>query len=175
MKRQLILMGFLLLSMVNVQAKNRSFPNIHIQTLDQVSHKLPQDLKTPTLILLAFKRQHEEDIDSWVIPFTTQYEEQSQVSHLVLNLVGTQFKWMKNRLRKWIRNGTPEEKHPFLAIYFKDRAPICEALQLPNKDHIQVYLVQPNGQIIWQRSGKASPKDHHDLERKIKSLINDQA
>jgi hypothetical protein len=142
------------------------FPKIKARSLAGTEFTLPDVAKGQvTLVAIAFRRQAQRMLDSWLVPFERACEGQRNVTVYEVPMIeGRMFKWMASTIDAGMRAGIPKEKHDHVVTYYGNAAKYRQILAMDERSLGYVFLLDPEGQIRWHGQGFAEPEE---IERMI--------
>lgn len=146
----------------NVQ-QGEQFPDLSAETLAGDSIRFPDDVQgTYTLLVLAFKRGAQPLVDSWLDPFIQRYSNNKLVDYYEIPMISGGWKVLSGWIDSGMRSGVPGAKHGHVATYYGPLKSYIRQLKIEDLRDSYVFLLNPNGQIIWSANGKA---DKNSLNR----------
>jgi hypothetical protein len=147
------------------------FPELKAETLSGIDMKYPDDVKGKiTLILMAFKRETQRKIDSWLEPFSKAFETDTSVQFFEIPMLAGAWKLMSPIIDGGMRSGIPKQKHGNVTTYYGNVNKYCELLGIEDKSDGYVFLLDRNGVIKWRSNGFATEEKLQELFDKIESL-----
>ena len=147
------------------------FPELKAETLSGIDMKYPDDVKGKvTLILMAFKRETQRKIDSWLGPFSKTFENDTTVNFFEIPMLAGAWKLMSPIIDGGMRSGIPKQKHGNVTTYYGNVNKYCELLGIEDKSDGYVFLLDKNGVIQWISKGFATEEKLKELFDKIQSL-----
>ncbi|MCI0496561.1 mitochondrial ATPase complex subunit ATP10 [candidate division KSB1 bacterium] len=149
------------------------FPELKAETLSGIEIKYPDDIKGKiTLILMAFKRETQRKIDSWLEPFSKAFESDTSVQFFEIPMLAGAWKLMSPIIDGGMRSGIPKGKHGNVTTFYGNVNKYCELLGIEDKSDGYVFLLDQNGVIQWRSSSFATEENLRELFDKIESLSN---
>lgn len=152
--------------------RNLHFPAVSGKNLKRKRFNLPQDFPArQTLVLLAFWRQQQQDIDTW-IPFATKLENTlPNFSYVELPVVYQMGKIRQFMLNEGMRAGIPDSaaREKTITLYL-DKPRFFQQLEINSDNEIQILLVGPGGEILWRTTGLFSSKKGVSLKQTIQKI-----
>ncbi|MCU0643986.1 MAG: mitochondrial ATPase complex subunit ATP10 [bacterium] len=147
------------------------FPELKAETLSGIDMKYPDDVKGKiTLILMAFKRETQRKIDSWLEPFSKTFENDTTVQFFEIPMLAGAWKLMSPIIDGGMRSGIPKQKHGNVTTFYGNVNKYCELLGIEDKSDGYVFLLDKNGVIQWRSNGFASEEKLKELFDNIQSL-----
>lgn len=147
------------------------FPELKAETLSGIAMKYPDDVKGKvTLILMAFKRETQQKIDSWLGPFSKAFENDTTVQFFEIPMLAGAWKLMSPIIDGGMRSGIPKQKHGNVTTFYGNVNKYCELLSIEDKSDGYVFLLDKNGVIQWRSNGFATDEKLKELFDNIQSL-----
>ena len=148
------------------------FPTITTKDLNGDTKTLPNDFTGElNFILLAYDQWHQQEVDTW-LPFIEEVrQEMPTFEHYELPLVGN-MGWMgQKQLDFWMRRAIPDldTRSRTLTLY-TDRADFRAKLDVPDENHIALFLLDAEGEILWRGEGAYSTETAIALVSKMNEL-----
>jgi hypothetical protein len=148
------------------------FPLTRGENLEGRVFTLPAGLEGAyNLLFIAFQRDQQTDIDSW-LPFVKQLvKEYPALAYYELPTI-----YRGNPLFRWWLNtsmhmGIPDKKAREATItLYLDKQAFRKALDIPDEDHIYVLLVNRKGEVLWRVEGPFKEEKGRDLKHALESL-----
>jgi ATPase complex subunit ATP10 len=137
------------------------FPKIKARSLAGTEFTLPDVAKGQvTLVAIAFRRQAQRMLDSWLVPFERAFGEQPTVTVYEVPMIeGRIFKWMASTIDAGMRAGIPKEKHNHVVTYYGNAAKYRQILEMEDRSLGYIFLLDPEGRIRWRGEGFAEPDE----------------
>lgn len=133
--------------------------------LEQREFSLPSDFEGDlNLIVLAFWRQHQALVDTWM-PIAGDLEER----HTGLFVYELPIIQTRNRLYQWfidsgMRSGISDQRVRERTItLYVDKPPFLEAVGIRDDSNITSLVVDRAGRILWRAAGPATDSAESDL------------
>lgn len=149
--------------------KNRNllFPFLQSQSLARTPVQLPDDARGQvTLILIAFQRQAQEMVDSWLAPYTKKFADTPGFTFYEIPMIkGKWWRLFSSSIDGGMRMGIPEKKHEHVITYYGDISQYLSALDIHDLSLAYAFLLDKRGYIIWRDKGFATSE-------KIKHMLN---
>jgi len=130
------------------QAQELTFPQIEAEDLNGKAVVLPKDLPgNPTVILVAFTRKQQPQIDQWIEALELK-KENSSTEWIELPYVGSRALPFKFVIDKGMRSGiTSTEARARTITVYQEHSILVDALTLKGLDRIYVIVAEPGGKI----------------------------
>lgn len=134
----------------------RSFPELEATSLDGRRWRLPSDLAGPTVLILAFHRHQQAEVDEWI-----EELEALGCAHPILEIptIGRGYRWMRGFIDGGMRAGIgdPVVRARTLTVY-TDVSRVLEALGVRSTDHVVAAFVEPSGRVRGLAQGRFEPR-----------------
>ena len=147
-------------------ADNPVFPSLEAADLNKQKIQLPGGLAGEVNVLLvAFQREQQADIDTWLPLLPTLVKKHSKLSYYEMPVISR-----SNFLMRWIidngmRGGIPDKQQRARTItLYLDKKPFLKTLEISSEDQIYVLLVNKSGEVLWRTEGLASQAKLESLE-----------
>lgn len=151
------------------------FPSLRAETLSGIDILYPDDVEgKTTLILMAFKRETQLKIDSWLEPFLAKFEKDTSIQFFEIPMLAKGWKLMSRFIDGGMRSGIPIEKHGNVSTFYGDVDKYCRLLSITDKSDGYVFLLDKYGVLQWRSSGYATEEKLELLYSKIESLKADK-
>lgn len=145
------------------------FPGVEGSNLEDEHFKLPSDFKGElNVVLVAFRREQQIDVDSWMPFLKTVGESRRDLRVYELPTLGRRYRLMRPFIDGGMRRGIPDSavRAATITLYI-DKAPFRESLRIPDEDRIYVLLVNQKGQVFWRAEGRFDERTGAELVRRI--------
>ena len=154
------------------QVQSQQFPVIKAETLSQEKIVFPEITKGKTaLILIAFKRQTQGQVDSWLDPFIEEFGDNELVTFYEIPMISNSWKWMSSWIDSGMRAGVPAYKHDHVATYYGPLSEYFEYFDVQDKRLCYVFLLDENGKIIWRNQDAATRESYNELSQLVREKI----
>jgi hypothetical protein len=146
------------------------FPEVEGKALTGKKFAAPGDLGgRHNLILVAFLREQQEDIDTW-IPRGEELEKADSsftfYEFPVLPEMNSVTRWF---IYQGMRSGiTSEEARARTVTFHLDKERFMEHLGIESEDYISVFLVDSEGTILWRTAGRWDEEKEAGLKQALK-------
>ncbi len=147
------------------------FPNLAATNLAKQKMVLPQDFAgTANLLLIAFEREQQKDVDTW-LPAAKEIEAaHSGFRYYELPTIGRSnpiFRWY---LDSAMRSGIADNKARARTItLYIDKQDFRHSLDIPSESAITVLLVDKSGKVIWRATGDFTEEKKANLLDELKA------
>ncbi len=145
------------------------FPRVHGVNLERRSFTLPDDFDGErNLVLIAFKREQQDQIDTWIATAQRLAQEHTDFRYYELPTVSRSVPLARWWLDSAMRAGIPDRaaRDATITLYL-DKGAFRDALQLPDEDKIYVLLVARTGRVFWRTEGVATDEKARELQRAL--------
>lgn len=152
-----------------ISALENHFPEVLGTNLEGKETMLPQELKgTKNLVVIAFKRLQQDEINTWMSATESFYDEYSGFEFYELPVIKAMNFFMRFNINNGMRFGIDDEKQRQRTItLYINKESFKEALGIPSEDFIHVLLLDEEGEIQWRTRGPASPDKIKSLELEL--------
>ena len=149
------------------------FPTVQGENLEGRVFTLPTDLEgTYNLLFIAFKREQQADIDSWLPLVKQLVKEYPALAYYELPTIYRShplFRWWVNT---GMRMGIPDRKAREVTItLYLDKPAFRKALALHDEARIYVLLVNSKGDVFWQAEGPFTEEKGQGLRHALESQV----
>jgi hypothetical protein len=141
------------------------FPAISGKALNGESFSVPDSLaKANNVLLIAFLREQQEDIDTWLNRLEDLEDEDPSIAVYEFPILPEM-----NRVSRWfiyqgMRGGITSERARARSVTFHiDKEAFRSALRIDNEDSIQVFLADSSGTVTWRTTGPWSETKHEEM------------
>jgi hypothetical protein len=133
----------------------RAFPKLDTTSLAGRRLRLPGDLDRPTVLILAFERHQQTEVDDWI-----EELEAAGCPHPIMEVptIGTRYRFFRPLIDGGMRSGIPDAavRARTLTTY-TDVGRVLGALGLRSTRHVVVALVEPSGDVRALAQGVFEP------------------
>jgi len=148
------------------------FPNVRGSNLQGQPFNLPGEFEGElNIILVAFQREQQRDINTWLPVVQRIHDEMNHVAFYELPTIRNMnivYQWFINQ---GMRSGIPDStaRHTTITLYL-DKEQFCQSLGIESQDQIHVFVVTQDGRVMWRDSGIHTLEKEKSLIEMIKSL-----
>jgi hypothetical protein len=153
---------------------NMYFPSLQAANLNGTKLNLPGDLGGRyNLLLVAFHQWHQASVDTW-LPLAEQleadlpgfmYYELPTIRELNIFARG----FINAGMRAGIPN--PDTRGRTITLYL-DKQSFCRSLGIQDESHIHLFLVDPQGKVMWRGEGEYAMATADSLLRTLNKLLS---
>ncbi len=149
----------------------RNFPAVEARSLDGRRLMLPSELEGDlNLLAVAFRRNHQGDVDSWAEDFAAAERNHIGVRGYEIPVISRRWSpargFIDGGMAAAIRD--PEVLARTLTVY-GDVSRVSDSLGLPDRSQIAVVLCDRDGVVKWLRRGRRTPAAAAELEEALAS------
>jgi hypothetical protein len=148
----------------------KRFPEVKDDSLANTPVTLPDAAKGKvTLITVAFLRESQSQLDSWLDPFFEKYGSNPKFTFYEVPMLSRGYKFMRFMIDGGMRAGIPQAKHKNVVTMYGDIEKYMKELNLDLR-YGYAFLLDREGVIRWQGQGFATPetsKELFDLSEKL--------
>jgi hypothetical protein len=155
---------------------NSYFPEVTGSNLLGTEISVPTDLdKELNIVMVAFQRWHQNVVDSWV-PFLNDLVEQNpNMDYYELPTI-RRMNWLyRTMLDNGMKAGIPSQKTRRRTVtLYLDKESFRKGLGIPDESDIHLFLVKPDGTILWRDSGIFTVDKMNRLLDTIKQINSEE-
>jgi hypothetical protein len=148
----------------------KRFPEVKDDSLANTPVTLPDSARGKvTLITVAFLRESQSQLDSWLNPFFEKYGSNPKYTFYEVPMLSRGYKFMRFMIDGGMRAGIPQAKHKNVVTMYGDIEKYMKELRLDLR-YGYAFLLDREGIIRWQGQGYATPearKELFDLSEKL--------
>ena len=146
------------------------FPEVTGESLAGNQVTIPDAAKgNVTLIAMAFLRENQGQLDSWLNPFVEKFGDKKGYMFYEVPMISTGYKFMKFVIDGGMRGGIPAFKHKHVVTMYGNVEKYISALNLDPRNGY-AFLLDKEGKIRWQGQGFASKDDLNTFMREAEKL-----
>ncbi len=149
------------------RAAPAAFPAVAGHNLNGRAVEVPRDLKGATnLVYVAFLPAQQAQVDSWE-PFAAGMARRYPRFHAYqLPIISSAYTVFRGYLDNVMRSAISDtEARESTITLFLDKAAFERALGIVSEDEISVFLITPNGKILWRSTGSYDAVRPPDIAR----------
>jgi hypothetical protein len=157
--------------LVAAQAQNARIPTTHGTLFSGAQATLPDDLRGRVgVLVLGFSKSSGDVSKGWGERLAASYRDSNGVMYYQMPVLEAVPKLIRSMVVKSIKSGVPEaEKSHFLTI-FSDEAEWQKIALYSNADDAYVLVIDGDGKVRWQTSGKVTDAGFATLKQQVESL-----
>ena len=154
----------------DAQIVGTKFPTISAETLAGTQLTLPDAAEgNITLIVIAFKREAQAQLDSWLRPYLQEFGTKPDFTFYEIPMLALYWKLMSWMIDSGMRSGIEVKKHNNVMTYYGNINKYRRALDLEDLTRGYVFLLDPGGVIRWQGQGYSTK----DALKEMRDCVND--
>ena len=141
------------------------FPTVSGKNLTGQTFTFPADLKKDyNLIAVAFLREQQADVDTWIPKMEALEEQYPQFAFFEVPTIREMNPFSRWFIYQGMRSGIPSEKARLRTITLHiDKKPFIRILDIETEDKIYLYLIDRDGKILWQTEQQWSQEKQNRL------------
>ncbi len=157
MKYIILLVLALAAAAVAASAIGERLPRLEAGTLDGRRLVLPDSAGgNIALIGFAYKREAQDDLDSWLVPFRQEYPLANGFRAYEIPMMGRKIPGLlRGVINMAMRNATAKESRRWVAPYYGDTDDYSRRLGVTDRSRVQMFLLDTAGLVSWHASGRA--------------------
>jgi len=141
----------------------KKFPEVKDDSLEKTPVSLPDAAQGKvTLITVAFLRESQAQIDSWLDPFVGRFGNKEGFTFYEVPMLHWGYKFMRFMIDGGMRAGIPQEKHKNVVTMYGDVEKYIKALNLDLRSGY-AFLLDREGIIRWEGRGFSTPATLKEL------------
>jgi hypothetical protein len=146
-----------------------TFPDVTAPNLAGRSMSLPGDFAGDlNLVLIAFQREQQSDIDTWLGPARTLTAEFPQLACYELPVIGKMNPLFRRFIAEGMRSGIPDPGARATTITLHlDKPSFRKSLNLSSEDTVHALLVDRKGAVHWRAEGRCTKAAERELRERI--------
>jgi hypothetical protein len=151
-----------------------TFPRVNGSALTRRKFSLPGDFGGElNIVLIAFKRNQQADVDSWTPHLKTVTAGQPGLRVYELPVLPKTLTLMRGIIDGGMRGGIPDSavRAATITLYIS-KSPFKKALGIATEDHITVVLVDRAGKIYWRAMGVFAEPALQELQSTLARIRN---
>ncbi|MGZ3715287.1 MAG: hypothetical protein ACXVA4_07710 [Ktedonobacterales bacterium] len=152
------------------------FPRVQGANLERRPFTLPDGFEGErNLVLIAFKREQQFDIDTWLPTARRLAQDHPDVRYYELPTISRNIPFARWWLDGAMRAGVPGSAARAATItLYLDKEAFLAALQLPSEDTIYALLVDRAGNVLWRAEGVSTDEKVRELQRSLDRQMSEQ-
>ena len=141
----------------------KMFPEVKDDSLANTPVSLPDAARGKvTLIAVAFLRESQSQLDSWLEPFGEKFGNKPEFTFYEVPMLAGAYKSMRPMIDGGMRAGIPREKHKHVVTMYGDVEQYIKALNLDLRSGY-AFLLDREGIIRWEGQGFSTPETLKEL------------
>ncbi len=147
------------------------FPEVTAKTLDGNKVTVPDEARGKvTLIAVAFLRENQSQLDSWLNPFYEKFGSRDDIMFYEIPMISGGYRFMRPIIDGGMRGGLPKFKHKHVVTMYGDVEQYIQALSLDPRSGY-AFLLDREGSIRWQEKGFATDHTLQSLFTATEALL----
>ena len=156
------------------QEPYKKFPRLEAETLSGDKLIFPEATKGKyAFILVAFKRQTQGEVDSWLNPFIEEFGNSESVTFYEIPMISGSWKLISSWIDSGMRSGIPEFKHDHVATYYGSLDKYYKHFDVEDTGTVYVFFLDKEGNIIYNTSGPANNDKFNELKSIVEARTGD--
>jgi hypothetical protein len=151
-----------------------AFPTTKGVNLNGRTFEIPSGFDAPYQVLLvAFRREQQQDIDTWVDAAREIAADFPNVEYYELPTINSAWGVMRGWIDGGMRSGIPATaaRERTVTIY-TDTSKFRDIAGIDGPSQIWVGLVDREGRVYWSRRGRATQESKEELRREVKRVAS---
>jgi hypothetical protein len=141
----------------------KKFPEVKDESLEKTPVSIPDAAQGKvTLITVAFLRESQSQLDSWLEPFVERFGNKQGFTFYEVPMLHWGYKFMRPMIDGGMRAGIPKGKHKNVVTMYGDVEKYIKALNLDPK-YGYAFLLDREGIIRWEGQGFSTPEALKEL------------
>lgn len=150
-------------------SKPSVFPSISTYSLDKAKVNLPAEFEGKVnLVLISFEPEQSKDIETWMPLAQALQHMNFQFRYYKMPVSGPEnmiYRWWDSSSLRGVETD-PESWHWIIPLYL-NKNDFRRSLNIPNEKEVVTALVDKDGQVIWQTSGRLTNDKKASLEAAV--------
>ena len=159
-----VLFAFSLIHLFSMETQEHKIPILHARDLNGHRWILPDDLPAKkTLLLIAFKREQQESVDSWIAGLDL-HSPKNKTPWLELPLIQKGWRWIAPWIDRGMKHGIKEEGlRSHVWTVYTNRSSFFKEIGLTSTQLIAVLVVDHSGTVLATALGDYSKEKSHPI------------
>lgn len=146
------------------------FPEVTAESLAGTKVSIPDSAQGKvTLVVVAFLRENQSQLDSWLEPFIEKFGNREGFSFYEVPMISGGYRIMRFIIDGGMRGGIPKPKHKHVVTMYGDVDKYTNALSL-DRQYGYAFLLDQEGIIRWQARGFSNRETRNALFETAESL-----
>ncbi len=151
--------------------EGRIFPKIEGESLSGKEVTLPDDAEGEAiLVAVAFKREAQEMLDSWMNYFEELCEGKEAYELPVIE--SSFWKVFSGFIDSGMKSGIPEEKHDSVVTHYGSASEFKETLEIEDKSLGYVFLLDEDGRVMFKGEGYVDEEGKEGLLKHVRKVCD---
>ncbi len=149
----------------------KRFPEVTGTSLAKTPESIPDSARGKiTLVAVAFLRESQAQLDSWLGPFTERFGNREGFTFYEVPMLSTGYRLMRPLIDGGMRAGIPDAKHKHVVTMYGNVKKYVEELSMDTRLGY-AFLLDREGIIRWQGQGFATPETLQELFDTAEKLL----
>jgi hypothetical protein len=164
-------LAFLTTGLFAARAQSARIPTAHGTTFAGTQVTLPDDLRGRAgVLVLGFSKNSGDVCKGWGQRLAASYGDSHDVLYYQMPVLEGVPKLIRGMVVKGIKSGVPGAEQSHFLPTFSDEAEWQKVARYANADDAYVLVVDGEGRVRWQTSGKATDAGFAALKQQVESL-----
>lgn len=174
--RQTVVAVTLLSGLVAAQSQSAQVPVTHGTTFAGTQVTLPNDLHGRAgVLVLGFSKSSGDVCKGWGERLAASYRDSREVMYFQMPVLESVPKFIRGMVVKSIKSGVPESEQSHFMPMFSDEPAWKKIARYTNADDAYVLVVDGDGRVRWQTSGKVSDAGYAALKQQVEAVMAQSA
>jgi len=159
-------------SKLTITRKEPHFPQVSGYNLMREEFLFPEDFQGQfNLVIIPFQQAQQRDVNTW-LPAAQELERTTPgLVYYELPTIYQLPMLSRTFINEGMRAGIPDQTARERTItFYLDKEAFKQALGITSEESIQLFLVDREGNILWQEEGLFSPEKQESLIAQLKQL-----
>jgi hypothetical protein len=162
---------FLTMGSVAGQAQGARIPATHGTSFAGAQVTLPDDLRGRVgVLVLGFSKSSGDVCKGWGQRLAESYRDSREVTYYQMPVLESVPKFIRAVVVKSIKSGVPAAEQPHFLPTFSDQAAWQQIAHYGNSDDAYVLVVDGEGRVRWQTSGKVTDAGFAVLKQQVETV-----
>jgi hypothetical protein len=149
-----------------------TFPSVAAQTLAGRCVAFPEATNGKVgLVFVAFERNAQYQIDTWVAPLIEEYLASPDVAYYEIPMISGAYKLAGRFIDAGMRGGVPNSLHDRTATFYGNRSPFTKAMNISDMSKAYLFVLDRDGRIVFRTQGSADPDQVSATRTAIEALL----
>ena len=157
--------------LATAQSQSSRIPVAHGTTFAGTQVTLPDDLRGRVgVLVLGFSKSSGDVCKGWGQRLASSYQTSSGVMYYQMPVLESVPKLIRGMVVKSIKSGVPESEQVHFMPMFSDEAAWRKIVRYANADDAYVLVIDGDGKVRWQTSGKVTDAGFVALKEHVDAL-----
>jgi hypothetical protein len=153
------------------QTQSARIPTTHGTTFADTHITLPDDLRGKAgVLVLGFSKKSGDVCKGWGQRLEESYQNSREVMFYQMPVLESVPKLIRSMVLKSMKSSVPEAEQPHFMPTFSDEIAWQKVAQYANADDAYVLVVDGEGKVRWQTSGKVTDAGFAVLKEQVEAL-----